>query len=104
MAEIKRRTLYQPQNVSQGFNPVKAADVTPFLRENERRRQGNQQQIDRAAARDLKTEQINLDLEAVEADKDLKPYLHLLLLRRSCSKIGEATNRTKESRRYSVDC
>ena len=75
MAEIKRRTLYQPQNVSQGFNPVKAADVTPFLRENERRRQGNQQQIDRAAARDLKTEQFNLDLEAVEADKDLNALL-----------------------------
>lgn len=75
MAEIKRRTLYQPQNVSQGFNPVKAADITPFLRENERRRQGNQQQIDRAAARDLKTEQFNLDLEAVEADKDLNALL-----------------------------
>ena len=75
MAEIQRRTLYQPQNVSQGFNPVKAADVTPFLRENERRRQGNQQQIDRAAARDLKTEQFNLDLEAVEADKDLNALL-----------------------------
>tara|TARA_S200002703_G_scaffold20616_1_gene16925 strand:+ start:790 stop:3459 length:2670 start_codon:yes stop_codon:yes gene_type:complete len=75
MAEIQRRTLYQPQNVSQGFNPVKAADVTPFLRENERRRQGNQQQIDRAAARDLKTRQANLDLEAIEADRDLNALM-----------------------------
>lgn len=75
MAQIQRRNLYQPQNVSQGYNPVKAADITPFLRENEQRRQGNQKQIDRAAARDLKTEQLNLDLEAVEADKDLNALL-----------------------------
>lgn len=75
MAEIQRRNLYQPQNVSQGFNPVKAADITPFLRENERRRQSNQQQLDRAAANDLKTTQANLDLAAVEADRDLNALL-----------------------------
>lgn len=75
MAKIQRRNLYQPQNVGQGFNPVKAADITPSLRRNEQQRQRNQQQIDKAAAQDLKTKEVNLNLDAVEADRDLNALL-----------------------------
>jgi len=75
MAQIQRRNLYQPQNVSQGFNPVKAADITPSLRRNEQQRQRNQKQIDSAAAQDLKTKEVNLELDAIEADRDLNALL-----------------------------
>lgn len=36
MAKIERKNLYQPQQVSQGFNPQTAPDVTSLLRENNR--------------------------------------------------------------------
>lgn len=35
MKEIERRTTYQPKQVDQGFNAVKAADITPSLRANQ---------------------------------------------------------------------
>lgn len=75
MAEIQRRNLYQPQNVSQGFNPVKAADITPFLRENQRRQERGMQRQQRAAMQDLRTEQKNIDLEAIEANRDLNALM-----------------------------
>ena len=36
MAKIERKNLYQPQQVSQGFNPQQAPDVSSLLRENNR--------------------------------------------------------------------
>ena len=36
MTKIERKNLYQPQQVSQGFNPQQAPDVTSLLRENNR--------------------------------------------------------------------
>ena len=75
MAEIQRRNLYQPQNVSQGFNPVKAADITPFLRENQRRQERGMERQQRAAMQDLRTEQKNIDLEAIEANRDLNALM-----------------------------
>ena len=36
MAKIERQNLYRPQQVSQGFNPQTAPDVTSLLRENNR--------------------------------------------------------------------
>ena len=75
MAEIQRRNLYQPQNVSQGFNPVKAADVTPYLRDNQRRMEREQDRLADAALKDERVRSANLNLEAVEADKDLNALL-----------------------------
>lgn len=57
MAEIQRRSLYQPQKVSQGFNPVQAADVTPLLRQNQQRQLNEQKMFADAAMGDMRTQE-----------------------------------------------
>ena len=57
MAELQRRSFYQPQSVSQGFNPTRAADMTPSLRANQQRMLQEQQAFQNAALADLKLQQ-----------------------------------------------
>ena len=75
MAQIERRNLYQPQKLSQGFNPVRAADVTPFLRENQQTRMQEMQRQDRAAQRDFEMEVKDEQLKALNANRDTAALL-----------------------------
>lgn len=73
MAELQRRSFYQPQSVSQGFNPTRAADMTPSLRANQQRMLQEQQAFQNAAMADLelqqKQEQYKLLAETKEAEQ-----------------------------------
>lgn len=73
MAELQRRNFYQPQSVSQGFNPTRAADMTPSLRANQQRMLQEQQAFQNAAMADLqlqqKQEQYKLLAETKEAEQ-----------------------------------
>ena len=75
MAQIERRNLYQPQKLSQGFNPVRAADVTPFLRENQQTRMQEMQRQDKAAARDFEMQVKDEQLKALNANRDTAALL-----------------------------
>lgn len=75
MAQIERRNLYQPQKLSQGFNPVRAADVTPFLRENQQTRMQEMQRQDRAAQKDYEMQVKDEQLKALNANRDTAALL-----------------------------
>lgn len=56
MKELQRSELYQPQTVSQGFNPSRAADVTPLLRENQQRQLNEQKMLSEAVMQDMRAQ------------------------------------------------
>lgn len=59
MKEIERRTIYQPKQLNQGFNAVKAADITPSLRANQ---QTELQNLKNQADAQLSAMKFNTDL------------------------------------------
>lgn len=72
MKEIERRSTYQPQQLSQDFNPVKAADITPLLRENQ---QTELQNIKASADQQLNQMKVNsklLEYNSKQEQKDLE--------------------------------
>jgi len=102
MSELQRRSFYQPQSVSQGFNPTKAADITPLLRENQQRMLQEQDAFAEAAQADLKAqqkqEQMKLLAETKEAEQlmDFSSTLfdYVVGIRKQQIKDGEAEMRT----------
>lgn len=102
MSELQRRSFYQPQSVSQGFNPAKAADMTPLLRENQQRMLQEMDAFAQASQADLrmqqKQEQMKLLAETKEAEQlmDFSSTLfdYVVGIRKQQIKDGEAEMRT----------
>lgn len=74
MQEIKQEKLYQAGRVDQGFNPFKAADVTPYLRENQQTEQAQMRAIQDQQMRDVKLAQQSerLALKTAQQEQNLK--------------------------------
>ena len=77
MEKIDRKYGYQPGTVDQGFNPFKAADITPYLRENQRTEEANLRNRQDQQMRDVKLQQRSerMALEGEQATRKLKQYV-----------------------------
>ena len=77
MQEIKQEKLYQAGKVDQGFNPFKAADVTPYLRENQQTEQAQMRAIQDQQLRDVKlsNQSEKLALKTAQQEQNLKQYV-----------------------------
>ena len=75
MKEIERRNLYQPQQVSQGFNPATAPDITPLLRENFRRQQADREANARMDAKAFEREEQLMKLRHAVEDRETEALL-----------------------------
>ena len=77
MQEIKQEKLYQAGKVDQGFNPFKAADVTPLLRENQQTEQAQMRAVQDQQMRDVKlaNQSERLALKTAQQEQGLKQYV-----------------------------
>ena len=77
MQEIKQEKLYQAGKVDQGFNPFKAADVTPLLRENQQTEQAQMRAVQDQQMRDVKlaNQSERLALKTAQQEQNLKQYV-----------------------------
>ena len=77
MKEIKQEKLYQAGKVDQGFNPFKAADVTPYLRENQRTEQAQLRAMQDQQLSDTRLRQKSekLALKTAQTEQNLKQYV-----------------------------
>ena len=77
MQEIKTEKLYQAGKVDQGFNPFKAADVTPYLRENQQTEQAQMRAMQDQQLRDVKlaNQSERLALKTAQQEQGLKQYV-----------------------------
>lgn len=75
MSELQRRSLYQPQSVSQGFNPSKAADITPSLRANQQRMLQEMDAFAKAEMDDLKVQQEQEKMKLLAETKEAEQLM-----------------------------
>lgn len=71
MKELERRSFYQPAQISQGFQPVRAADTTPLLRENQRLQLAEQQAFADASMQDMRTKRESLKYQELIENEDV---------------------------------
>jgi hypothetical protein len=73
MQELERRSYFKPAQISQGFQPVGAADITPLLRQNQQRQLNEQKMFAEAAMQDMRAQermhQVAEALETREAEQ-----------------------------------
>jgi len=77
MSELQRRSFYQPQSVSQGYNPTRAADMTPGLRANQQRMLQEQKMMNDASLSDLKRQQEQARLRQFAQSKEAEQLVGL---------------------------
>ena len=75
MSELQRRSFYQPQSVSQGFNPSKAADITPSLRANQQRMLQELDAFAKAEMEDLKVQQEQEKMKLLAESKEAEQLM-----------------------------
>ena len=75
MSELQRRSFYQPQSVSQGFNPSKAADMTPSLRANQQRMLQEMDAFAQADQQDLKMQQEQEKMKLLAETKEAEQLM-----------------------------
>ena len=75
MSELQRRSFYQPQSVSQGFNPSKAADITPSLRANQQRMLQEMDAFAKAEMEDLKVQQEQEKMKLLAETKEAEQLM-----------------------------
>lgn len=90
MTQIERRNLYQPQQVSQGFNPAQAPDITPLLRQNQQIMQRDLEAQTRVSQMAFDTEEQMMNLRHNLENREFEQLM-------SFSKTGQelATNVVK---------
>ena len=74
MKEIERRTVYQPTQADQGFNAVKAADITPSISANQ---QVELQNLKQQADAELRTMDFNTQLLKLKDQAETKELQQL---------------------------
>ena len=73
MEELEQRSYFKPAQISQGFQPVGAADITPLLRQNQQRQLNEQKMFAEAVMQDMRAQermhQVAEALETREAEQ-----------------------------------
>lgn len=75
MSELQRRSFYQPQSVSQGFNPTKAPDMTPSLRANQQRMLQEMDAFAKADMQDLQMQQEQEKMKLLAETKEAEQLM-----------------------------